>query len=57
MAQCRFVAKFVLPCSCTKCTSLGETARFRESIYGADTDATYAEDGPRTAEGFCGTHV
>ena len=26
------------------------------SIHRADTDATYADDGPRTAEGFCGTH-
>ena len=30
--------------------------RVRGSIYGADTDATYADDGPRTAEGFCGAH-
>ena len=58
MAQRRFVAIFMLSCACTKCTSLGEQ-RVRESIYGrADTDdATYADDGPRTAEGFCSTHV
>ena len=29
----------------------------RGSVYRGDTDATYADDGPRTAEGFCGTHI
>lgn len=56
MAQGRFVAKLVLSCACAKCTSLGGRQRVRGSMYGADTDATYADDGPRPAEGLGGAH-
>jgi hypothetical protein len=57
MAKGRFVTKFVLSCACAKCTSLRGGSAICGSIHRADTDATYADDGPRTAEGFCGTHV
>ena len=59
MTKRGFVTKFVLSCACAEGTSLGGgwAARVRGSVYRADTDATYADNGPRTAEGFCGTHV
>lgn len=61
MTERGFVTKFVLSCACAECTSLrggeGGCSAVRGSVYRADTGATYADDGPRTAEGFCGTHV
>jgi hypothetical protein len=58
MTKRGFVTKFVLSCACAECTSLrGEGSAVRGSVYRADADATYADDSPRTAEGFCGTHV
>jgi hypothetical protein len=57
MAKRRLVTKFVLSCACARCTSLRGQRGVRGSIYRVDTDATYADDGPRTAEDFCGTHI
>ena len=57
MTQRRFVAKLVLSCAGTDCTMLAASA-FAGQIYGwPDTDATYADDGTRTAKDFCGAHV
>jgi hypothetical protein len=60
MAQRGFVTEFMLSCACADRASLA-AAQFRGStIYMGDsdreTDATYADGGPRAAEGFCGAH-
>ena len=60
MAQRGFVTKFLLSCACANCASLA-AAQSRVSLYGGvlwtlTRTRTYADCGPRAAEGFRGAH-